>query len=301
MFYKIFFTTFCLLLGYGSVSETSFAEKPDVDYEKQVVCKLGGVEITRGDIAYRQAVETRYADGKETEETTALFTLIRDAINLEVAVVCKMGPTEKEIEAMSLHADRSSQAPQLLADVKAIFGKDIPAYNRLYLAPTITNRKLRSYYSRDRKIHAQAINKIEAAWYDVMNRGDFSKTATKYDLEYKKLTPGRLEDIGNIPGPPGKVEATHNPLSEIVKSMGVGEIHKNIVESDRDFQIIRLAERDGDDYTLEAIIIEKRPYHDWYREQEKKADIVFNDRKLYEQILKRYPDTLWLKDVRLIE
>jgi hypothetical protein len=296
--YKSTFVFFCLLLNLAINSKVSTATKSN---DMQVVCKVGGTEVACQDILYRRAIETCYADGIEAEEATALFILIRNAISLEVSCVHNVGPTEKEIDTMSLHADRSSQDPKLLADIKCIFGKDIQAYNKLYLSSKITNRKLRSYYSRDRKIHAQAISKIEAAWYDAMNGGDFSKTAKKYDLEYKKLTPGRLEDVGRIPGNPGKFEAAHNPLSEIVTSMEVGEVHKNIVESDRDFKIVKLVERDGDKYALEVVSVEKYSYSDWYREQEKKIDVVFNDRKLYEQMLNKYPDTLWLKDARLIE
>lgn len=303
--FKLTLIFFFLLLSFAVNGKASTAVQSDgtevLGADMQVVCKSGGIDVTYRDIAYRRAVETCYTDGKETEETTALFILIRNAISLEVSCLHNVGPTEKDIETLSLHADRSSQDPKLLADIKTIFERDIQAYNRLYLSPKITNRKLRSYYSRDRKIHALAISKIESAWYDAMNGGDLSKMAKKYDLEYKKLTPGIPEDVGSIPGHPGKFEAAHNPLSEIVTSMEVGEVHKNIVESDRDFKIVRLVERDGDKYALEVVSVEKYSYSDWYREQEKKIDIVFNDRKLYEQMLKKYPDTLWLKDARLIE
>jgi hypothetical protein len=116
-----------------------------------MLATVGQTRITGDDISYRITVERAYGNDSVID-SVALVALINDALEREVARRWKVDVTPHEIAALSRHVDQTTRAPEILAKVRHAFGDDRAAYERLYLAPRIVNRKLRALLSRNVEI-----------------------------------------------------------------------------------------------------------------------------------------------------
>ena len=94
---------------------------------------------------------------------------------------------------------------------------------------------------------------------------------------------------------PRSGESSKGPLSAIVKTMIEGEIYKDIVEDDRGYMVIRLVQRNEDQYTVDAITASKQPFDAWCREQAAKIEVEIRDRELRNNIRSEHPNVWWVK------
>ena len=229
------------------------------------------------------------------EEIPAFLLLIQDALREEVARRFDLHVSPEEIDALSKHADETSRAPHILVGIKDVFGHDTESYRRIYLRPKVIEQKLNAFYSRNPDIHADPIAKIKAAWSDLVRTASMETAAKNHDLTYRELTLGDDQEKKQ-PDIPYPVEFRNDPVLEIAESMNEGEVFKNVVESDRDFMIIRLKQREGTKHILETIVAEKMPFDEWYRHEVGKLSIVIDDPDLFTKIRAAYPDVWWLQN-----
>jgi hypothetical protein len=83
-------------------------------------------------------------------------------------------------------------------------------------------------------------------------------------------------------------------LVAILEPLALGALYDHIVENDQDFRVVRLISRDGKKYSVEAIIVPKRPFDDWFREEADKLKIEVLDKDLKKTIKKNYPELWWV-------
>jgi hypothetical protein len=117
-------------------------------------------------VAYRVATEHAFG-AAAVDRAAALVSLVNDAIEVELAWRRGVDVTAAEVAALGQHADQTSMAPQVLARVKAAFGTDTAAYQRLYLAPKVVTGKLRDWYAGNVDVQASVRAKAQAVWVAV--------------------------------------------------------------------------------------------------------------------------------------
>jgi hypothetical protein len=270
------------------------AEAVGVNEEFAVV---GRTIITGKDISYRIKTEQAYGNEAITDEV-ALISLVNDALEEEAAGMNGVAVTQEEINSFNKHVDETTKAPEILEKVKLAFGKDRSSYERLYLKPKIMNRKLRSFYDRDAGIHKAERALIEKAYSLVSSGKTFQEAAEACGL---KASTTDIEDkASDMPAElqryiPKDEKPAKAPIISILETMKEGEIHKNIVEDEYGYKVIRLAGKKENKYSVEAITAVKRPFDEWLREQVNGIKISILDAGLRGSVLKKYPNIWWIK------
>lgn len=263
----------------------------------EVLAKVGESDISGKDVSYRTAIEKAY--GNETmTEAVALVALVNDAIEREVGWMCGVTATVKDLAALSKHADKTSKAPAILAEVKHACGGDQAVYERLYLAPRIINQKLRAWYSRSSDIHERARASVERAHSLVRSGKSLEEAAQDCGLSYSSMKHdkrgGATPDVLKQYFPEGDGHPK-DPLTSILETLSKNEVYKNIVENDRAYQVIRLLDKYGSKYKIEVITAPKRSFDEWFREQAAQLEVEVLDRKLEKKIASQYSNIWWVE------
>ncbi len=271
------------------------------------VAEVGGAQISSADVSYRVAVEKAYGNATATE-AAALVLLVNDALEREVARAAGVDATAEEIAALGRHADETSKAPEILAKVKRVFsgaddrgddrGDGRAAYERLYLAPKVVNRKLRAWYSRDAAIHGRERELIEKAFGLVSSGMALKQAAEECGLDFSAFEAGGSG--GPLPSEleryfPRSAGGVKDPLESILDSLPVGAVYDRIVENDRSFRVVKLVERNGSEYKAEAIAAPKRPFDEWFSERAARIEVRITDAALARAVRETYPNVWWVR------
>jgi len=259
----------------------------------------GETQIAAADVAWKMAVERAYGNAAVTPEA-ALAALIGDALQVEVGRRENVAVAPEESRALAKHINETSRAPEILAKVKAAFGGDWAAYERLYLNPRILNEKLRGYYSRSAGIHAARRAQIENAFRLAVSDKTFKEAATE-----GSVTAITFECGGKAPESPSELAQVlptsqppeRDPLIAILEAMSAGEIYKNIVEDDASFKVIRLAAKNGNKYTVEALQVQKPPFEEWFQQRASTVSIIIHDRELKAAVQQKYAQVWWVRQI----
>ena len=278
---------------------TFLAEAGRAEEGGKSVGLVGKTAIKEKDNSYKLQVEKAYGNEGATREA-ALISLINDTIEHEIATTYGITITAEEIDSFKRYVDENTKAPEILEKVRLAFRDDQASYERIYLAPKIMNWKLRSFYSRNPEFHRSAMLLIEKAYGLVSSGKRFQDAAEECGLQSSTF------DIGDQGGAvakelqgyivqnntPAKV-----PLLPILESLTPGEIYRNIVEDDNSYRVIRLINRDGNKYSVEAITVNKQPFEEWLRKEAAKIEIEIIDPELKIAIKTKYPDLWWVKEI----
>ena len=265
--------------------------------EETVVAQAGGFEISAQDVERRMGVERAYGNSGIAAET-ALAALVNDAFDRAAARAAGVEAAPAEIAALNQHATESSRAPEILNKVKAVFGNDTAAFERIYLAPKINGEKLRAFYSTNPEIHKTERAAIEAAYAlaaggkafdDIVPGTSLKHTAFDCEDKQPELPPELKKTL------PPEAYPKKDPLLLILEKLAVGEIAKTIVEDDSSYKVVKLAAKNGPTYTVDAIVCTKRPFEAWFQEQAAKFPIEINDAGLKQKIVAKYPNVWWVK------
>ena len=261
------------------------------------VASVGALRIAAKDIVYRIGVERAYSNDA-VPQSAALVGFVHDMLEAAVAEGCGQAATEEEIDDLGAHADRTSEAPQVLARVKGVFNDDRVAYRRLYLAPKIVNRKLRAWYTRNAQIHDEQRSRIERAYALARSGESLEVAARECQLAYSTFEYGKQQPEAPAtlrPGFPTGAAMREDPMLGILQSLDKGQVYENIAEGDRTYRVIRLLEKHDGCYRVEVILAEKRPFDEWFREQAEKVPVQVYDDDLRREIIAKYPRVWWVR------
>jgi hypothetical protein len=273
------------------------ARRPSGQQTPVVLAMVRQAQISGDDVSYRVAVEKAYGNVWGTDGV-ALVALVNDALEHDVARRWKVDGTPNEVAVLSKHVDETARAPEILAKVKDTFGNDRAACERLYLGPRIVNRKLRTLFSRNAEIHARERALIEQAHSLAPSGVPLAEAAQACDLHYSTIE--FWEGHNSAPALlrqhlPHSGESSKGPLSGVVATMAEGEIYKDIVEDDRCFMMIRLVQRNENQYTVEAVTAGKQSCDARFREQAVKIELAILDSESRNTILSEHPNVGWVR------
>jgi hypothetical protein len=286
---------FLFVLPLGCKAETESAVKPGLG---KAACLVGQTPITAREIHNRKKVEEAYGNCGMSDET-AIISLVNDALERETARMHNVVVTEQEISSFRKYVDENTKAPEILEKVKRVFGDDRTSYEQIYLAPKIINRKLRSWYSRNTEIHKRERAAIEKAYSLARSGKSLAEAAEARSLDYStneyhkgdKTMPASRKGHR-----PRDSKSPKDGIAAIVARLSEGEICKNIVEDDYGYQVVKLLQKNGTEYTLEAVAAKKRPFRKWFLEQAGQIDVRILDRELEKEVTAKYPNIWWVKE-----
>jgi len=265
-----------------------------------IISEVGSSGITSLDLSYKMAIERAYGNNSITG-ASALVALINDTIEKEVAKICRITIKPDEIAALSRHSDENSKAPEILAGVKSVFGKDRSSYERIFLAPKILNRKLHSAFSADPNIHKNERGLIEKAHQMVLSGTSMEEAAKlcgvsfstiDYSTNDKEIPPALRVYFPNASNP------SDDPVIGILETLSEGEIYRYIVEDEYRFMIMKLLKKEGEYYTLDLISVKKRPFMKWFLEKAERLRIKILDVSLEKSVIADHQNVWWVKKLR---
>ena len=243
------------------------------------VATVGNEPIDSAEISYRLSTEKAYGNSAITD-TVALVSLINDAICLRAAESLGIGPTEAELTEFASHAQQTTKAPAVLAKVKALFGNDQVAYNKFYIAPKVTNRKLREHHANTAQIHGSEKSVADDALAQAVSGRPLQEIA---DETIATVSSFDIPLNGN------------SSLIAILSGLSVGSIHPEVIENDSSFLIVGLSAKDGEKYTVEALRIQKKSFDEWFQQLTQGMNIQILDEQLKQSIQSEYPGIWWVQ------
>ena len=301
--YESTFRVSCRLLGYLLISliVVICPAVAGIADTGGTVAEIGRSRIETGDISFKIRIEQSYGNDRATEEV-ALISLINDAIEHETAFRHHILITQDELTAFSKYVDDNTKAPEILRKVKAVFNHDKVSYERIYLAPKIINRKLHSFYSTNPEIHKAERAHIERVFHHILSGKTFQEAAEECALT-SSIFDIKDREISVHPELQKYVhqgeQSLKNPLIAILEKLQKGDVYKNIVEDDYRYRVIRLIEKKGDTYSVEAITVSKKPFPEWLKEENSKIKINILDTDLKKSITTRYQNVWWVRQLSI--
>jgi hypothetical protein len=157
------------------------------------------------------------------------------------------------------------------------------------------------WFSRNQGIHSKEREAIEKAYSLVRSGKSLKDAAQLSNLDFltndfggtEKDLPPELQKYF-LEKPVSQIQ----PMIAILEELSEGEVFKNIVEDDSSYHIIRLVEKKGKNYSIEAVSAKKRPFAAWFQEQCVGLRIQILDEGLKTEIAKAYPNVWWVIKLR---
>lgn len=263
------------------------------------VIRIGRVTILASDL--RLTIETEKAYGRTSlPNASAAIILGGHALWDEVARQVGVSVTSAEVSAFGRRADANTKAPQVLAKVKAVFGVDRAAYERLYVAPKVLDRKLRAWYAGHPALHADAAASIAKALEKVRAGASFQDAAAECLLVLRTFETGKPTHKASgaatrVPAKGVEPLDDRDEIATLAKGLAVGETLPRMVSSDEAYRIVRLAARNGGALRIEVIESQKRHFSEWFEEQATKVYVDIFDQSLKNELLSRYEHVPWVQ------
>lgn len=261
------------------------------------LAQVAGETIRQADVDYRLKVDQAYGNTAATTEAITV-ALINEAIERGVARQLGVAATPEDVRDLAKHADTTSQAPELLKQVKTIFGADQASYKRLFLEPRITSRKLHEYQRFSPQLQQEQRTQIEKVQAG-LKKGDTLQQAAKgagleavaSDIDDKPIE--LPDELKRLQSPSDAVPK--DPLLPLLAKLSVGGFIPNIIEDDSSYRIVRLTSKDQQRYRIETVRVEKAPFDSWYKTQCSKVSVSFAEGALEKNIKALYPGLCWLE------
>lgn len=259
------------------------------------VAAVNQVRISHSDLAYRLKVEEAYGNRAATEEAVSV-ALVNEAIEREIGRRAGVSATAQEITSLASFVNGATKAPELLRQIKEIFGLDGESYERLFIEPKVIGWKLRRYFSTTPALHQQERGRIEQVLAGV-NGGkslELAALAAGLSIVSSEVANGAIEPPDVLNPYRGQDAAPSiDPLIGLVRTLAVGETCPNIVEDDFGYRIIRLTARGDKSFQIETVIVAKRAFASWLVEERAKLNIAVVDPEFAAKIKARYPNLGW--------
>jgi predicted small lipoprotein YifL len=209
--------------------------------------------------------EQAYAGGIMATRTTDELhkeRLLRDTFSVT--------PSPKALTDEMRRIDQTTQAPEILAEIKAALGGDVARMLTCLVKPIVVDASLRDAFANSTSIHAARRAEAEALLQRAKAGEDFATVAGD-----KLRTQTYL--LGSpTQAPPGDPLTPQPRLYTMVPAeiravldaqlLQPGDISEVISTSDA-FVIFRLNERTADRVVLDIIVVPKLTFEEWYTQQ----------------------------------
>lgn len=229
-----------------------------------------------------------------------LYQLIKSAYSLEIlqrnGVIFSRDQILQEQERMF----KNSKNPQLLEQVRQIFGDNEEAYLRAFVLPNLADHFIYyDFFLNDPSVHKESLAKarhfLETA--QKADKRDFLRTASENNLQPKTLKLslkkglqwGDSEKQKKPEALPKEYtqfvpDQTQEALvwyERVVKLLNPGGIFPEPLSLDDNWVVVRYAKKEQDDeYHLEVVFFQKAEFNSWIQKEKEKIKIEVKDASL---------------------
>jgi len=267
------------------------------------VAEVGEISITDKDVRYRAQVAEVYYPGSG-KEYVGLTQLIKGYLAETVLKTLGHRVDRDVLEQEARRIDENTKAAAVLEKVKSVFATNRKAYLNTFVRVVYAERFLyHEVFLKTKEIHQE--ERLKATLLIVKadtSDTTFTKAAESMGFEAKKLviSPGHgIYPYGEDPAlrPPGGAELAER-IIEVVSKLEPGQLHPQILEWLEGYEVIRLVEKDGEDYLIESVRIPKRDYDGWFWEQAGTVPVRIFDPALKDEFVEKVG---WAEKVNFVD
>jgi hypothetical protein len=260
-------------------------------FRSNTVATVGDYQITQQDLNYRKKVIKIY-NPRETRDLS--YLQLKEAFLL--ASILKNNGVEVSDTTLKKEASRineKSNNQEVLAKIRAVFGKDIESYLKVYVLPIYVKREI--YYNlflKSESIHDETLKKAKLIIASAeSSRENLQALATQNELRFLEfyISPRYgmvpFSEIENF------VKKQYDEsfkgsnigklwVDEVVSSTKPGEIYKNIVNFGETWLVVKYVKqfKKTDFYHIQGIEIKKIAYSEWLANEKLKIKISENSK-----------------------
>lgn len=272
---------------------------------KNVVAKVGTIQVTREDIIHLILIEKFYKS-PPLSEADALFNIMQNVITREVAHSVGIDVSPSEIPQSFPFVDQYSpsgkedfSAQGNLPSQEHPFHVDQVSYAQLYVVPKLINQKLRRYYNTSSFIHSKERERINQALQLALSGKSFAEAAKQTGLKAFRHELDN-KDIRSLTARNSTLQVDkHLPkkdtLLDILNKLAPGSVHPNILQDEEGYQVLRLIDRNGQKYIIETIEATRLPFEDWLTERTGTLEIMISDDALKTEVKRIHSGTDWVQ------
>lgn len=226
-----------------------------------VAVLAGHPAIMEADLADYQASQACYGEGALTSRQAALMRLLEAALAETAMTKAGAAPIdEADLKKDAERIDKETQAPEILACIKAHFGSDTARYRRIFVRSHLAEARLRKFLMSDAAVQGKVRLQARQAAKLARSGATLAGAAEAFGLTYTSAT----YYVEPSTGLPGRGEFQAGFIREQLAGLTTGQLTPEPVESDYDLKIIRLLSVDGPRWTFESAYIRKRSQEEWF-------------------------------------
>ena len=268
------------------------------------LCDVGDTKITSRDIEFRKRVSEVYYPGSG-KDYVALAQLVKGYLSEEVLKSLGYKIDESILEGEAERIDKNTKAPDVLERIKRIYGRNRRDYIKTFVRIVYAERFLyNEVFLKSRDIHRREFQKMEDFLHAVKKSPhSFKKIAEKMDLEAKRLRVSKDKGILRFEGKSiderketGSGSGQADRIIDLLKGLKEGMVYPDVIEWMEGYQVIRLVKKEGDEYIVDSVSIQKRNYDEWFWERAKEVPVKIYDEKLKDKFIK---EVGWARMVNL--
>lgn len=273
----------------------------------ETVLKVGRFELGELDFWLRRRVEEEYFTEKVDHAKIARKNLIRAYTYAEILARHGHGITQDRLKQESAFIRSTTQRPQTMARIDAIFAGDEKKFRKVFVLPAIARQILfAEFFQNSSKIHQQTHLAADKFLREARQSPDrFRELAkeqggelTSFSVSQQQgvfrnedyLPKGGQEFQGaghpnakspefRAANPDYRVEEGTRWVEEVISPLRQGEVHRKVVDYPEELMVVRYKSKDGPAYELEAVRFPKKDFQTWLDEQIKLVPVKKVEKK----------------------
>jgi len=250
----------------------------------QTVAVVGGRMITAADLARRVAIEHAYGN-KTVPSAAVLVRLVGEAFEAEAADRAGVAPVPAEVTALREHADATTQAPLVLAAIKALFGGDVPSYESEFLRPKVVSQKVHGAYLAVRAEGGAERATAEAVLAGVLGGATLADAAAAHGATVERREVLRAA-----------FEGMTDPLLAVLDPLAAGQVAPDVVDADDAFMVVQLVERREDVFAVDLAAVPRQAFDSWLAATTAGVSVTIQDAALASAVTSTYGSVWWVQE-----
>lgn len=196
--------------------------------------------------------------------------LIKGALAVEILRAMNRSVDDTILEDEARRIEQATSAPDTIAAVKAVFGRDTKKYLNQVVRPTYAERILSGdVFPNAKEIQRERSLQSIALLNDALKAPDaFHAAAKRYGAAFARLHVAARK--GTITALEGSDRLSPGPAEMIIRyaySLRPGEVCPAIINDNGVYFVMRFVKRDGKDYIVESASIPRKTYEEWFWER----------------------------------
>ncbi len=277
-----FILFFCIFFG------VACAEKP--------VVQIGSFSITKTMAEKRQQVAKIYYPEEKSE--VGLGQLVRAYTFAQILKNNGKTISDEELDQEIKRIDSHSRAPEMLAQIKAIFGTDTESYKKIFILPNTVDRMIYPFFQNSEILQKQEKQKADQFLQTVLkNSKQFEELAKKDKLPTTQVTvmkdglvwdhlKGKSTSVVNQAAQTELQKAVSKQLenemraqseseakvwmTQIIPNLKPGQVHPELLDKNEVWVVLKYF----GNHKFKTVAFQKANFEEWLAKEKEKVQVV---------------------------